>query len=92
MITNADIVNELNNAFINIGKQMTYNLPNASNKTIYDYQGNKNDHSIFLEPSNEPCNEEIHYVVSQLTLKKSRDHHYMNMYCIKYIIGNITKA
>ena len=43
---------------------------------------------MFLEPTND---EEIYNVVSQLPLHKSRDHHDMNMYCIKYIIGSITK-
>ena len=63
------------------------NIPNISSKTINDYLRNKNDHSMFLEPTDE---EEIHNVVSQFSLKRSRDHHDINMYCIKCIIVSIT--
>ena len=43
---------------------------------------------MFSEPAN--C-VEIHNVVSLFPLKKSRDHHDMNMYCIKYTICSLTK-
>ena len=43
---------------------------------------------MFLEPTDE---EEIHNVVSQFSLNRSRDHHDIDMYCIKYIIARITK-
>ena len=55
---------------------------------INDYLRKKNDHSMFLEPIDE---EEIHNVFSQFSLWRSRDHHDINMYCIKYIIVSITK-
>ena len=55
---------------------------------INDYLRNKNDHSMFLEPT---VDEEIHNVISQFSLERSRDHHDINMYCIKYIIASITK-
>ena len=56
---------------------------------INDYLRKKNDHSMFLEPTDE---EEIHNVVSQFSLMRSRDHHDINMYCMKYIIASITKT
>ena len=51
------------------------------------------DFHIFLhEFSLRSCIEEdIHNVVSQFSLKRSRHHHDINMYCIKYIIASITK-
>ena len=43
---------------------------------------------MFLEPTHD---EKIYTVVLQFSMKKSRDHHDMNMYNIRYIIGSITK-
>ena len=73
--------------FTYIGKEIT-NIPNISSKMINDYRRNKNDHSMSLERTDE---EEIHNAVSQFSLERSRDHHDINMYCIKYIIASITK-
>ena len=56
---------------------------------INDYQRNKNDHSMSLEPIGKV---EIHNIVSLFCLKRSMDYHYINMYCIKYIIASITKS
>ena len=86
MATNTDIVNEFNNFFTNIGKEITNNIPNISSKMINDYLRKKKDHSMFFEPTDE---EEIRNVVSQFSLKRSRDHHFM--YCMKYIIASIAK-
>ena len=60
LTNNTDIVNEFNKFLINIGKEITNNIPNISNKTINDYLRNKNNHLMFLEPTDE---EEIHNVV-----------------------------
>ena len=43
---------------------------------------------MLLKPTDE---KEIHNVVSQFSLKRSMDHHDINMYCIKYAIASITK-
>ena len=88
LTNNADIVNEFNRFFTNIGKEITNNIPSISSKTINNYLRDKDDHSMFLEPTGE---EEIHNVVSQFSSRRSRDHHDINMYCIKYIISSITK-
>ena len=64
LTNNTDIVNEFNNFFTNIGKEITNNIPNISSKTISDYLRNKNDHSMFLEPTDE---EEIYNVISQFS-------------------------
>ena len=87
LTNNTDIVNKFNKNFYNIGKEIN-NIPNISSKMINHYLRNKNNHSMFLEPTDE---EEFHNVVSQFYSKRSRDHHDINMYCIKYIIASITK-
>ena len=66
----------------------TSNIPSISSKTINDYLRSKNDHSMFLEPTDK---EEIHIVVSQFSLRRLRDDRDMNMYWIRYIIASITK-
>ena len=43
---------------------------------------------MFLEP---PDYEEIHYIVTHFSLKRSRLLHDIYMYCTKYTIANITK-
>ena len=81
MTNNTDIVNELKKFFTN-------KIPNISSKTINDYPRNKNDHSLFLEPTNEV---DVHSVVTQFSAKRSMNYHDINIYCIKYIIASITK-
>ena len=60
LTNNTDIVNEFNKIFINIGKEIINNIPNISSKTINVHLIGKNDHSMFLEPTDE---QEIHNVV-----------------------------
>ena len=95
MTSNTDIVNEFKKFHANIGNEIRNKIPYISSKTIIndDYRRNKNDHSIFLEPTDEEevHKEEVHGVVSQFSLRRSMDYHDINMYCIKYIIGSIIK-
>ena len=61
LTNNTDIVNEYKKMLMNIGKEITNKISNVSIKTINDYLINKNDHSMFLEPSDK---EEIHSIFS----------------------------
>ena len=61
LTNNKVLVNEFNNFFTNIGEKIANKFPNVSSKTTNDYLRNKNDHSMFLVPTDE---EEIHSEVS----------------------------
>ena len=85
---NTDIVNEISKFLTNIGKEIANNIPNITSKTINDYLRNKNDHSMYLQTTDD---KEIHNLVSQFSSRRSMNHHDIYMYCIKYIIASITK-
>ena len=85
---NKDIANGFNEFFVNIGSELANNIPNISDKSIYNYLTVRNEHSMFLESVDE---EEIDNVTMQFQAKRSKDSNEINMYCLKHIIHYISK-
>ena len=53
-ITNKEcIANMFNNFFVNVGPELSPKITAPANESIYDYMGNRNEHSIFLTPVDE---------------------------------------
>ena len=42
-----------NNFFVNVGPELSQKITAPANVSIYDYMGNRNEHSIFLTPVDE---------------------------------------
>ena len=81
-----NIANGFNNFFVNVGSNLAKNIPCHQEKSFYDFLGNKNTSSMFIEPV---VQKEILNLTSQCKGKNSKDCNDISMKVIKNVMSSV---
>ena len=83
------IADEFNNLFVNVGPNLAMNIPVVNNAaSVYDYMGQQNLNSMFINPVNEA---EVIRIIKLCKPKDSMDYDDISMWVLSRIAPQVVK-
>ena len=89
IVNKQTIADEFNNFFVNVGPNLVKNIPAVNNvASIYDYMGQQNLNSMFINPVNEA---EVIRIIKLCKTNDSMDYNDISMWVLSRIAPHVVK-